>query len=103
MRTVNEKTFSFEEVCAAAKERGGFTGSLDDLKERVAIFLREAAHHLCDGFEVRRTGRRVLHSSRRANAAVSPCGGGRYQLLYYRNVWPMAIEIFLSSFIRSKP
>ena len=51
-RTVNEKTLSFEEVCVAAKERGGYTGSLDDLMEHVAIFLRETAHQLCDGFGV---------------------------------------------------
>ncbi|MDR0637656.1 MAG: DUF4469 domain-containing protein [Spirochaetaceae bacterium] len=51
-RTVNEKTLTFEEVCVAAKERGGYTGSLDDLKEHIAIFLREAARQLCDGFGV---------------------------------------------------
>ena len=51
-RTVNEKTLSFEEVCIAAKERGGYTGSLDDLKEHIAIFLRETAHQLCDGFGI---------------------------------------------------
>jgi hypothetical protein len=51
-RTDNEKSLSFEEVSKAAKERGGFTGSLDDLNEHVAVFLREAAHQLCDGYEV---------------------------------------------------
>jgi hypothetical protein len=51
-RTVNEKALSHEEVCVAAKERGGFTGSLDDLQEHTAIFLREAAYQLCDGFGV---------------------------------------------------
>jgi hypothetical protein len=50
--TVAEKPLTYEEVCASAKERGGYTGSLDDLIEHVAIFLREAAHHLCDGYEV---------------------------------------------------
>jgi hypothetical protein len=51
-RTVNERTLLFEEVCVAAKERGGYTGSLDDLKEHLAIFLRETVHQLCDGFGV---------------------------------------------------
>ena len=51
-RTVNEKALSYEEVCVAAKERGGFTGSLEDLKDHTAIFLREAAYQLCDGFGV---------------------------------------------------
>ncbi|MDR0638223.1 MAG: hypothetical protein LBG27_04855 [Spirochaetaceae bacterium] len=51
-RTVNEKTLSYEEVCGAAKERGGYTGSLEDLKKHVAIFLKEVAHQFCDGFGV---------------------------------------------------
>ncbi|MDR1469846.1 MAG: DUF4469 domain-containing protein [Spirochaetaceae bacterium] len=51
-RTVNEKTLTYEEVCVAAKERGGYTGSLDNLKEDVAVFLRESAHQLCDGFAI---------------------------------------------------
>ncbi|MDR0638398.1 MAG: DUF4469 domain-containing protein, partial [Spirochaetaceae bacterium] len=51
-RTANEKTLSYEEVCAAAKERGGYTGSLEDLKEHTAVFLKEAVHQLCDGFGV---------------------------------------------------
>ncbi|MDR1468658.1 MAG: DUF4469 domain-containing protein [Spirochaetaceae bacterium] len=51
-RTVNEKTLTDGEVCVAAKERGGYTGSLDDLNEHIAIFLREVAHQLCDGFGV---------------------------------------------------
>ena len=51
-RTVNEKTLLCEEVNAAAKERGGYTGNLDSLNEHTAIFLREAAHQLCDGFGV---------------------------------------------------
>jgi hypothetical protein len=51
-RTANEKTLTYEEVCAAAKERGGYTGSLQDLKEHAAIFLKEAVHQLCDGFGV---------------------------------------------------
>ena len=51
-RTINERTLTFEEVCVAVKERGGYTGSLDDLKEHIAIFLREVAHQLCDGYAV---------------------------------------------------
>ncbi|MDR2793995.1 MAG: DUF4469 domain-containing protein [Treponema sp.] len=51
-RTENERSLLSEEVCKSAKERGGFTGSLDDLNEHVTIFLRETAHQLCDGYEV---------------------------------------------------
>jgi hypothetical protein len=60
-RTENEKTLSFEEVCAAAKERGGFTGSIDDLNEHVTIFLRESAHQLCDGYGVNFGGLYVVY------------------------------------------
>jgi hypothetical protein len=51
-RTDNEASLSIEEVCAALKNRGGFTGSYDDLVEHVKQFFDEAAYRLCDGFAV---------------------------------------------------
>ena len=51
-RTDSEASLSVEEVCAALKNRGGFTGSYDDLVEHVHQFLDEAAYQLCDGFAV---------------------------------------------------
>jgi hypothetical protein len=51
-RTDNEAFLSIEEVCAALKNRGGFTGSYDDLVEHVRQFFDEAAYQLCDGFTV---------------------------------------------------
>jgi hypothetical protein len=51
-RTDNEASLSIEEVCAALKNRGGFTGSYDDLVEHVKQFFDEAAYQLCDGFAV---------------------------------------------------
>ncbi|MDR2738299.1 MAG: DUF4469 domain-containing protein [Treponema sp.] len=51
-RTDNEASLSVEEVCAALKNRGGFTGSYDDLAEHVRQFFDEAAYQLCDGFAV---------------------------------------------------
>jgi hypothetical protein len=51
-RTVNDKVLTYEDVCVSVKERGGYTGSLDDLKEHVAIFLREGAHLLRDGYRI---------------------------------------------------
>ncbi|MDR0643812.1 MAG: DUF4469 domain-containing protein [Treponema sp.] len=51
-RTDNEATLAVEEVCAALKNRGGFTGSYDDLVEHVHQFFGEAAYQLCDGFAV---------------------------------------------------
>ncbi|MDR2793080.1 MAG: hypothetical protein LBB61_05370, partial [Treponema sp.] len=34
-RTINEASLSVEDVCAALKNRGGFTGNYDDLVEYV--------------------------------------------------------------------
>jgi hypothetical protein len=51
-RTDNEATLSIEEVCAALKNRGGFTGNYNDLVEHVRQFFDEAACQLCDGFAV---------------------------------------------------
>jgi hypothetical protein len=51
-RTDSETSLTIEEVCAVLKNRGGFTGSYDDLVEHVRQFLDEAACQLCDGFAV---------------------------------------------------
>jgi hypothetical protein len=51
-RTDNEATLTIDEVCAALKNRGGFTGNYNDLKEYVGQFFDEAAYQLCDGFAV---------------------------------------------------
>ncbi|MDR2536936.1 MAG: DUF4469 domain-containing protein [Treponema sp.] len=51
-RTVNEATLNIEQVCAALKNRGGFTGNYNDLVEYVRQFFDEAAYQLCDGFAV---------------------------------------------------
>jgi hypothetical protein len=51
-RTASEASLTIEEVCAAGKSRGGFTGSYDDFVEHVHQFLGEAAYQLCDGFAV---------------------------------------------------
>ncbi|MDR2632488.1 MAG: hypothetical protein LBC51_02560 [Treponema sp.] len=51
-RTDNEATLTIEDICAALKNRGGFTGNYDDLVECVRQFFDEAAYQLCDGFAV---------------------------------------------------
>ncbi|MDR0524745.1 MAG: DUF4469 domain-containing protein [Spirochaetaceae bacterium] len=51
-RADDEASLSIEEVCAALKNRGGFTGSYEDLIEHVRQFLGEAAYQLGDGFSV---------------------------------------------------
>jgi hypothetical protein len=51
-RTDSESMLSVEQVCAALKNRGGFTGSYDDLVEHVRLFLNEVAYQLCDGYAV---------------------------------------------------
>jgi hypothetical protein len=51
-RTDNEASLSIEDVCAALKNRGGFTGNYNDLVEYVKQFFDEAAYQLCDGFAI---------------------------------------------------
>jgi len=51
-RTNNEASLSIEDVCAALKNRGGFTGKYETLIENVKQYFDEAAYQLCDGFAV---------------------------------------------------
>lgn len=51
-RVSNDTALSIENVAAALKTRGGFTGSYDDLVKHVRQFLDEVAYQLCDGFAV---------------------------------------------------
>jgi hypothetical protein len=51
-RTVNEASLSIEQICAALKNRGGFTGSYEDLVEYVTLFFDEAVYQLCNGYAV---------------------------------------------------
>jgi len=51
-RTDNEASLSIEQVCAALRDRGGFTGSYGDLVEHVKQYYGEVAYQLCDGFAV---------------------------------------------------
>jgi len=51
-RTNNEASLSIEDVCAALKNRGGFTGKYETLIENVKQFLDEAVYQICDGFSV---------------------------------------------------
>ena len=59
-RTDNEAALTIEQVCAARKNRGGFTGSYDDLVAHVKQFFDEVAYQLCDGFAVN-TGYFSIH------------------------------------------
>jgi hypothetical protein len=49
-RTENEASLSINKICAAMKNRGGFTGNYDNLVENIRIFLDECAYQLCDGY-----------------------------------------------------
>jgi len=51
-RTNSEASLSIDQVCAALKNRGGFTGNYEVLQENIRQFLDEAAYQLCDGFAV---------------------------------------------------
>jgi hypothetical protein len=51
-RAKAEAPLSIEDVCAAAKNRGGFTGQYEDLVEHARIFINEIIYQLLDGFSV---------------------------------------------------
>lgn len=51
-RTKAEAPLSIEQICASAKNRGGFTGQYEDLKEHAHIFINEMIYQLLDGFSV---------------------------------------------------
>jgi hypothetical protein len=51
-RTENEALLSIEQICAAMRERGGYTGNFENLTKNIRQFLDEAAYQLCDGFAV---------------------------------------------------
>lgn len=49
-RTKAEAPLSIEQICASAKNRGGFTGQYEDLAEHSHIFINELIYQLLDGF-----------------------------------------------------
>jgi hypothetical protein len=51
-KTANDALLSVEEVCAAMKDRGGYTGNYNDLVANVKRFFDEAVYQLCDGFGI---------------------------------------------------
>jgi hypothetical protein len=61
-RAKAEAPLSITDVCAAAKNRGGFTGRYEDLVEHSAIFINELVYQLLDGFSVQLGGFCSLHT-----------------------------------------
>ena len=61
-RTKAEAPLSIEDVCAAAKNRGGFTGQYEDLAEHAHVFMNEMIYQLLDGFSVQLGGFFSLHT-----------------------------------------
>jgi hypothetical protein len=57
-----EAPLSIEDVCAAAKNRGGFTGQYEDLAEHAHVFINEVVYQLLDGFSVQLGGFCSLHT-----------------------------------------
>ena len=61
-RAKAEAPLSIQDVCAAAKNRGGFTGQYEDLVEHAQVFTNEMVYQLLDGFSVQLGGFFSLHS-----------------------------------------
>ena len=51
-KTVNEASLSVDQVCAFLLNRGGFTGSYENLLENVRLYLDEAVYLLCNGMAI---------------------------------------------------
>jgi len=51
-RTANEASLSIDQVCAFLKNRGGFTGSYENLLEYVRLYWDEAVYLLCNGMAI---------------------------------------------------
>jgi hypothetical protein len=49
-RSRAEAPLSIEDICASAKNRGGFTGQYEDLVEHTHVFINEMIYQLLDGF-----------------------------------------------------
>jgi hypothetical protein len=61
-RAKAEAPLTIEDVCAAAKNRGGFNGSYEELVEHSYIFVNEVVYQLLDGFSVQMGRLFSLHS-----------------------------------------
>ena len=51
-RTASNRTLSIEEVCTLAKNRGGYSGRIEEMTAHVRRYFDEAAYNLCDGFAI---------------------------------------------------
>ena len=51
-RIASEAALGVKEVCAALKQRGGFTGSYEDAVTITRLVMQEVMYQLCDGYAV---------------------------------------------------
>jgi hypothetical protein len=61
-RSKAEAPLTIEDICASAKNRGGFTGQYEDLAEHTHIFINEMIYQLLDGFSAQIGGYFSLHT-----------------------------------------
>jgi len=59
-RTTNEASVTIEDICASAKNRGGYDGSFEEIVKAVHHFNKEMLYQLADGFSVN-TGYFSIH------------------------------------------
>ena len=55
-RAKAEAPLFIENICAAAKNQGGFSGQYEDLVEHAQVFINEMIYQLLDGFSVQLEG-----------------------------------------------
>jgi hypothetical protein len=61
-RTKAEAPLHIRDICAAAKNRGGFTGNAEDLDDYVQAFINEVIYQLLDGYSVQMGNFFSLHT-----------------------------------------
>ncbi|MHC6203779.1 DUF4469 domain-containing protein [Breznakiellaceae bacterium SP9] len=61
-RTKAEAPLHIRDICAAAKNRGGFTGNADDLDDHVQAFINEVVYQILDGYSVQMGSFFSLHT-----------------------------------------
>ncbi|GAB6393216.1 MAG: DUF4469 domain-containing protein [Treponematales bacterium] len=89
-RTENERILSIRDVLAALRDRGGYTGDIDQLYEGIKRYYGEMVYQLCDGYAVS-TGLYRVHVNVGGTfqSATDPYDPERHPLTF--RIFPLAL------------
>jgi hypothetical protein len=82
-RTVSERSLNVKQICEMAVSRGGADVSAPAMEHAVALFLKEMAYQLCDGYSVN-TGYFTANAQIRGvfSSATEPYDPKKHSLLF---------------------